>query len=352
MQRTTISIALLLTLSLACSLGGLSAAPTLPPTTPSSQGEASPPPSQAGAGGESERRCGDNVCDGPENPQNCPQDCVESTLPAELPAPGKQTVSEHWVTNPTTGARLYVLVTSPEAETQILYPALVIVPGGIGYASNSSQSDNLSELLAAEGIVAVEFDPDGRGQSEGVEDYNGCAQQDGLAAVIEFTAALPQVDPARVGVASFSYGITMASGALARHPDLPVLFLMDWEGPADRFDTTVGCSENVRIDFAPCDDLEFWREREALKFIPDVQVPYQRLQSEKDHVQPDVDHAIAMINAAVQGDSPWVRLNDLSPNQTYDLDNPPPMITENDTRSLEQLTLQYAQEMFRLHSTP
>ena len=24
----------------------------------------------------SEKRCGDGVCDGPENPQNCPVDCV------------------------------------------------------------------------------------------------------------------------------------------------------------------------------------------------------------------------------------------------------------------------------------
>ena len=85
------------------------------------------------------------------------------------------------------------------------------------------------------------FDPDGRGLSVGVEDYDGFIHQDGLAEIIRFSASLPEVDPERIGVISFSYGVTMAAGALARYPDLPVRFLIDMEGPADRNDTG-GCS--------------------------------------------------------------------------------------------------------------
>ncbi len=337
MHRKRYPLLMLVLTALACGLA-----------TPTPPAESAAAPLQ-GETGASEKRCGDGACDGPENAQNCPQDCSESSAHGgEISPPAIDAAGEYWVTNPATGAQLYVIVTTP-AGGQGPYPALVIVPGGIGYASSPDENDNLADVLAGEGIVVVAFDPDGRGRSDGIEDYDGYAQQDGLAAVIEFAAALPQVDPARLGVASFSYGITMASGALARHPDLPVSFLMDWEGPADRFDTTVGCSANTHIDFAPCDDADFWAQREALNLIPDVQVPYQRLQSEKDHVQPDVEHAINMVNAAVQGEPPWVRLNDLPPDQTYDPANPPAMLSEKETRSLEQLTLQYALEMFSLH---
>ncbi len=298
--------------------------------------------------GESQKRCGDGVCDGPENKETCPDDCDQPTGESEAPASGAN--EEHWVTNPTTGAELYVHITYPNGEGH--YPALVLVPGGVGSGNKFRLPGAMSEALADVGIVAVSFDPDGRGQSGGEEDYNGHAQQDGLAAVIEFAAALPMVDPQRIGLASFSYGITMASGTLARYPDLPIAFLMDWEGPADRFDTTVECSNGTRIDFNPCDDDAYWVQSEALEFISDVKVPYQRLQSEKDHVQPDLSHAINMINNAVQGGVPWVRLNDLTPNESYDPDAPPAMIPDSMDKGLDILAIQYAHELFSLHSNP
>ena len=91
--------------------------------------------------------------------------------------------------------------------------------------------------MADKGVAIVVFDPDGRGPSEGVDDDNGHLQQDGLAAVIEYAATLAEVDESRIGLVSYSYGVTMAAGALARYPNLPVLFLIDWEGPANRNDT-------------------------------------------------------------------------------------------------------------------
>jgi hypothetical protein len=139
----------------------------------------------------------------------------------------------------------------------------------------------------------------------------------------------------------------MAAGVLARHPDVPVAFLIDWEGPADRNDTG-GCDEHqtghlARI--AACDDEAFWSEHEALTFISQIAVPYQRLQTENDHAQPDTSHAIAMVNAAMNGGVPWVRLNDLEPHQTFDAANPPPMLPEEMDRQLEPLVVRHAQEL-------
>lgn len=41
-------------------------------------------------------------------------------------------------------------------------------------------------------------------------------------------------------------------------------------------------------------------------------MPYLRLQSVTDHVQPDHDHAVAMVNAAIGSDAPWVGLNTIT----------------------------------------
>ena len=136
----------------------------------------------------------------------------------------------------------------------------------------------------------------------------------------------------------------MGSGLLARYPELPVQFFIDWEGPVDREDTTIGCSGSPQ-EFAPCSDDAFWAEREALTFISSIQIPYQRLQSERDHEQPDVSHAIRAVNAAVESGVPWVRLNMLPPNQIFELESPPHMLPEGDSRSLNRLILDYVIEM-------
>jgi pimeloyl-ACP methyl ester carboxylesterase len=319
MKRLMVFLISLVLLGLACnSEQAVTSAPTFVPTdTPAAQ---------------SEKRCGDGVCDGPENAENCPQDCsVEEASPV---------VEEgvHWVTNPTSGARLYVQVIHPQDWGGVALPTLVLIPGGTG-----DSSDFLSRIqpMADEGFTIVVFDPGGRGRSEGVEDQNGFVHQDGLAEIVRYVAALPEVDETQIGLVSYSYGVTMAAGGMARHPDLPVRFFIDWEGPANRNDTG-GCDEDHtgHLIGHPCDDEDFWCEREALTFALDLRVPYQRLQSEKDHAQPDNVHALLMIaNATAEehgghGKAPWTRLNDLAPNTVWYsqcrevsvyrvLDNPP-----------------------------
>lgn len=281
------------------------------------------------------------------------------TLPAPkdgtaLPPRGSgetvQPTSTATVTNPTSGAKLYVAMYAPKNASGKL-PAVVLVPGGNGDSTSFTRLLPRGDAGVTQynnaGFVAIVFDPDGRGKSDGKEDYDGFTQQDGLKAVIQYTASLANVDAKQIGVISYSYGVTMAAGALARYSDLPARFLIDWEGPADRNDTG-GCDAShmghlQRV--ASCTDEKFWSEHEASTFIAKIRVPYQRIQSEKDHAQPDVTHAINMINAAVRGGVPWVRLNDLTPSQIYDPKSPPKMLSESMDRQREALVIQYAQEL-------
>lgn len=245
----------------------------------------------------------------------------------------------YWVVNPTSGARLFVRVFYPAGWNGESLPALVLVPGGTG-----TTEPRKAEALAAEGFLVIIFDPEGRGRSEGTEDYNGFIGQDGLAAVIEAAAALPGLDANRYGLVSYSYGVTLATGALARHPDLPIDFYIDWEGPVDRAYSTVGCGKNRadKIQWQPCDDNAWWLEREAMNFIANVQVPYQRIQSQKDHVQPANNHAIDIVNAAVAAGLPWARLNEYPANQTYDAANPPAMLPDSMDKQIDKTIAAYA----------
>ncbi|MEW6094222.1 MAG: hypothetical protein AB1531_09685 [Chloroflexota bacterium] len=253
------------------------------------------------------------------------------------------TENAYWVTNPTSNARLYTRAFYPaDWNGSDLLPALVLMPGGIG-----KSDPQRAARLSGEGFIVIVFDADGRGQSEGTEDYNGFITQDGLTAVIAAAAKLPGLDTSRYGLVSFSYGVTAAAGALSRYPDLPIDFYIDWEGPVDRFYTTVYCGSDPHTDipWQPCTDDAWWSEREAVHFIGALDVPYQRLQSEEDHVQPNNNHAIDIVNAAVAGGVPWVRLNDYPPNQMYDVNNPPAMIPEAQDKHLEQIVIRYAEEI-------
>ncbi|MBN1430872.1 MAG: hypothetical protein JXB07_21055 [Anaerolineae bacterium] len=285
--------------------------------------------------------CGDSVCEWPEDAESCPEDCPVAEAAAGTFGEG----NVYLVDNPANGACLYVKVVHPQIWDGEVLPALVLIPG-----SNSDSSgflDGPAQKIANAGFVVVVFDPDGRGRSTGEEDYGGFIQQDGLAAVVRQVAGLPDIDSSSIGLVSYSYGVTMASGMLARYPDLPVRFLIDWEGPADRNDTG-GCDEHHighLAGIAGCDDESFWSQREALSFISQINVPYQRIQSEKDHVQPDNTHAVTMLNTAMSGGVPWVRLNNLAPNQTFDAANPPTMLPEDMDGQIEMLVVTYVQEL-------
>ncbi len=257
--------------------------------------------------------------------------------------PGLSELSE--VRNESTDANLFIRVYESLDKGENL-PVLILVPGGSGDSQEFEKRNKSAESLAKEGFTVVTFDPDGRGLSEGKEDYNGFDQQDGLKAVIE---AVNSTGSEKIGLVTFSYGITMGSGVLARYPDLPVNFLMDWEGPANR-DDTGGCKGDVSghlEEIAECEDEAFWSEREASTFMSDITVPYFRIQSEKDHVQPDAQHAWLLLTAALNN-SPWVRINKGEVNATYDSWRDLPLNDEKIDKELMTLISEQAHALFEL----
>ena len=246
-----------------------------------------------------------------------------------------------WIENPTRGVRQSVRIHEPmnlEVET---YPVVIFVPGG---SSNGRSFDEEvggdysdADYLAAEGVIVITYSPLGT-EEDATEplDHQGFADQDGLAAIIMAAKQLTNADLEQIGVASFSYGITGAAGALSRYPDLGVKFLVDWEGPSSREYTTIGCKdptpmpegeEDNRVASVSCEDESFWIEREAANMIASANVEYYlRVQSTKDHVQPTYGHTLEMISAAV-GTIPWVRVNSGEVNVIYETDDDVPVIS-------------------------
>jgi hypothetical protein len=244
-----------------------------------------------------------------------------------------------WVVNPTSGCSLYVHIHRPvEAGPSAQVPAVVLVPD-LGAAGTTFEG--FADSLATEGFAVLHFDADGRGRSGGTEDYDGYRQQDGLAACLESLAVRTYVDSENMGIYSRGYGIVMATGMVARHATPRVKFLMDWEGPSDRYQTSSDSGGHVPV---PVDSDAFWVEREAGRFIKSVPGAYLRYQSATDHSGRIADnhHAVALIDSATSttrggsGIAVWTRVNDsvMNPeNKTYSLADPPLWTRETEDRN-------------------
>ncbi len=231
--------------------------------------------------------------------------------------------------NPTSGAKLWAAVYAPAGANETKRcPAVVIVPGGLGFGSSAARGPELDAFLEA-GCAVGYFDPDGRGKSEGEENWNGKVHQDGLHEFLNAVAALEFVDRENIGVVSSSLGLALAAGALGRYPGAPpVKYFIDIEGPSDRFYITK--SDDPRFleifDGHTTKEEEWWAEREAVRSIQKVTCAYLRIQHERDHVHGEnKQHALDMINAATsaegggKGKSPWTRINgpENKANRTY-----------------------------------
>ena len=134
----------------------------------------------------SEKRCGDGVCDGPENNATCPDDCSDGVegVPGLVIGQGEP----HWVTNPASGEELYMEILMPAGWEGDSLPALVLIPGGSGDSSDFTTQPQKIHRYLENGYALIVFDPDGRGRSDGAEDDNGFTHQDGLAAVVRYVA--------------------------------------------------------------------------------------------------------------------------------------------------------------------
>lgn len=268
-----------------------------------------------------------------------------------------QTVLEEFSILNRHGEEIQGLIRRPDPD---LYPgmrfaAVVKVPGGI----NPGRSEALAPeaiALAEAGMVVVTFNAEGRSDarnpedipSQGSENYNGFENQDTLAEIFLFTSQLPYVISENVGIRSQSYGITMAAGCAARHPELMIKYIVDGEGPPnsfvtvqepwaifsppghpfqDKYQTVYGILGHYSLQRDPSEvNRAFWEEREAIHFIGDFNGMYLRLQGEWDHSQPpgkpeEIEafhqppiwwqgkHTCDMVNAALDGGVPWVRVN-------------------------------------------
>jgi hypothetical protein len=282
------------------------------------------------------------------------------TMVWSFPAVYATEVIEGYLVTAPNGNQLWTKIIQPRADLYPgeAFPVVVSVPGGLGAGENG----NLQ--VAADGFVEIHFNAEGRGvlhPSEGEEDYNGFIHQNDLKTVIEFAHTRPNVIDDNVGVVTGSYGITMGAGSLGRYPGLQIKYLVDQEGPSESY---VTCFEPWALDGDPTNDrhetafqifghysiqrdpspenVAFWTEREATRFIGNMTCRYLRIQAEWDHAQPPnaqwpgfdypplwypCKHGMDLVNLATLGDSPWTRVNGLSlgnvPNAVYDHDNPP-----------------------------
>ncbi len=299
------------------------------------------------------------------------------TLPEEKPEKNAypSIVDEFSIVAPS-GNRIYGMIRRPDPlqYPDLCFPAVVLVPGGINPGRLLALGGD-AQLLAESGMVVVTFNAEGRADSspediasEGSEDFNGFRQQDSLCALVEYTMNLPYVIAENVGLSTQSYGITMGAGCAGRHPEISIKYIVDGEGPPYSFVTCHGPRflagdmqkyNTVREIFerqatwqdASQENLDWWYEREAINFIGDFRGDYLRLQATWDHAQPPENeadipkyhhpegwpgggpawwhnkHTTDIVNAAIQGGVPWVRVN-LPPqgnavNATYDANNMP-----------------------------
>ncbi len=209
------------------------------------------------------------------------------------------------------GKRLYAHLHRPMIDGN--FPAVVFVPGAASCGTDYDRAgaEIQPKILAALGFAVVHYDPSGRGRTGGEENFWGTRHQDELVDVLHWTHARPEVRRDSLAVLSFSIGITIASGALARHADdlSFVSQLFDWEGPSNRFNITKNDTHPPLKPF-PTFEERFWQEREPCRFIDKISCGYFRYQAQQDHMQRSKkEHALELINLATQGRATWTQLN-------------------------------------------
>ncbi|MDQ7823325.1 MAG: hypothetical protein RDV48_11060 [Candidatus Eremiobacteraeota bacterium] len=245
----------------------------------------------------------------------------------------------------TNGSRLQCYFFTPIGKERPL-PVLIIVPPG---GQEARTMFPYAQYFAGAGMGVFCFDPQGRGKSEGTEDYNGPCHQDDVTTVIKYLRSLQgEVDKRNIGIISFYDGTTMALGSLFKNPTLDVKYLIDLEGPGTRDDCTkMRCPVPKGVVL---DDF-FWKEREGIRYIERIFCRYLRLQCKTDHaMNEDKAYAIAMYNKALKGKSPWARCNF---NGTYQEMDPSFQGKYQWLRSADKDTLnRFVQEMGQMEPLP
>ncbi len=214
------------------------------------------------------------------------------------------------------GRTVYAHIHRPLAAGR--YPGVIFVPGGDSTGTDyDGNTEVTADDVAALGFSVLHYDPQGRGKTGGRENFWGPLHQDELAHIVEYFSGFSSVDRDNIGMLSFSIGIAIAAGALARF-SLPIRYLFDWEGPSNRFNITRNDTHKPLKGFPTTNEL-FWNEREPSRFMNDIACGYFRYQGRKDHMQGAYKgHAIELMNAATRGKAAWTRCNDNPLNTVFD----------------------------------
>lgn len=287
------------------------------------------------------------------------EDEYTPTLPNEKPKEGTQYsfVAEEFNILNSAGHTVYGIILRPDPSKypKQSFATVIKVPGGINPGRMEINAPEAIALAEA-GMIVVCFNSEGRVDSrndsdvlsEGIEDYNGFRNQNTLADIFKYVLELPYVAKDNIGIRTQSFGITMGIGCAARYPHLPIKYIVDGEGPTESYVTVqepwalfspnehpnhnkyktvygiLGHFSTYRDSSA--ENLKFWEEREAIRFVGNFNGMYLRLQAEWDHSQPpscdseiemfhqppfwwQCKHTCDIVNAAVDGGVPWVRVN-------------------------------------------
>ena len=242
------------------------------------------------------------------------------------------------------GNKIRIQLEKPKSDGP--FPVLIGVEGGDGFhAFHRDTSKQILEAVNALNILAVDFAPQGRSGSEGEDNYHGFVHQDDLKAIVDYLTKQPFVNNDMIGILTISYGVALATGALSRYPDMPIQFLIDWEGPAApgrdirrAFANKEAWIKNENVlSMLKKDEITsekelhaivlhggkigndaYWDERDASLFAARLSCPYLRIQGHIDHVQGTSKAAMmAIINAATSHSGQWTRCNDNPPNTIY-----------------------------------
>lgn len=208
------------------------------------------------------------------------------------------------------GYRIAATVHIPPGEGP--FPAVVLCPGSDHdrrtFRTNAAPIHG--DEVAALGCVVITYDPSGRGQSWGPEDFGGLEHQDNAACAVEWLRQHPMVQGHAIGLVGISLGISSAVGAatMLAQRGCPVDWLVDWEGPCDQQTITANQTMNAPAMGHKADDQLYWAPREAARTVSAIEAKYWRLQAHPDHAQPtELNHAHRMMSAASQ--LGWYRLN-------------------------------------------
>lgn len=214
------------------------------------------------------------------------------------------------------GYRIRVHIVEPDDHTP--RPGVLLVPGRDRSSAVFRHPLYLlnADELAVRGLRVHTFDPVGRGESWGHDDFFGSEGQDSFRTTLEYIHNRRRVQRDAVGVVTFSLGLALAARQLALHGErLGTRVLVDWEAPNDRAAVLRGGdippSARAALDRDP---ERFWDCREPMNWIGQIPCAYVRIQSRPGHRQGnDVDAALQLTREAVRGASALCQLNDNPP---------------------------------------